>query len=133
MQVNKLSLFQWAVGACDACTGFLLLIAPAWTVEHMGVTQVSMQTDMLSYVGVFVMAVGWSYFLVRADQLEQWKMQWKVTSMMRLLVALFLAWKMAFSGWDASWFTVLLTDLAVGLTQVTGLRLGWLSKGDRAS
>jgi hypothetical protein len=127
--MNKLKLFQWAVGACDACTGILLVLAPAWTLHLMGMVNRPSPVDTISFVGVFVMAVGVSYFLVSDEDVGGWKMQWKVTALVRLSVAGFLAWKIFASsgaGWETRWLSVLLTDLVIASVQIVGLKRKWL-------
>jgi hypothetical protein len=126
MMKNKLQLFQWAVGACDASTGILLVAAPAWTLHLMGMTKILSPPDIISFVGVFVMAVGLSYFLVKEKDVAGWEMQWRVTAMIRVCVACFLAWKIAGEGWEVRWLTVLITDATIATIQVLGLKRGWL-------
>lgn len=130
MNMNRIKLFQWAVGACDASTGLLLVLAPAWTLRLMGIGSLPEPADIISFVGIFVFAVGISYFLVSADDVAGWKMQWKVTALVRLLVAAFLLWKIFVVGWEVKWISVLLTDLIIALIQISGLKLRWLG-GER--
>ena len=125
---NKLRLFQWSVGACDALTGILLVAAPQATLSLMGMEKSAEEAVPFSFVGIFVMAVGLSYFLPRETDLAGWKMQWKVTALMRLFVALFLLGNITLAGWDSQWLTVLFTDLIVGSVQFLGLKKGWLEK-----
>ncbi len=86
---------------------------------------------MVSWVGVFVFAVGVSYFLVswRSDgesDLAAWRMQWKMTGVARLAVGSFVAWQIVAGGLEATWNTVALTDFLVAGAQFAGLGLGWL-------
>ena len=124
----KLKLFQWAVGACDACTGILLVFAPLWTLQLMGMKNIPDPADIVSFVGVFVMAVGLSYFLVNAAEPKGWKMQWKITALVRLSVACFLSWKIFGQGWEMPWVTVLVTDLVIAAVQLAGLKQGWIGE-----
>jgi hypothetical protein len=126
MKANQIKLFQWGVGACDASTGLLLVIAPVWTLHLMGIETLPEPADIISFVGIFVFAVGLSYFLVNSDDLAGWKMQWKITALVRLLVAVFLLWKIMVTGWEIRWVSVLLTDLVVASIQILGLKRGWL-------
>ena len=125
---NQIQWFQWAVGACDAFTGILLVLAPVWTLKLMGMKEIPVPADTMSFVGIFVMAVGLSYFLTKKDDLIGWEMQWKLTALVRLCVAAFLSWKLLAGGWEMPWITVLLTDLIVGGIQLTGLKREWLDK-----
>lgn len=125
---HKLKLFQWAVGACDASTGVLLVFAPVWTLHLMGMKNIPNPADIISFVGIFVMAVGVSYFLVNREDVSGWKMQWKVTSLVRLSVACFLTWKILGANWEMLWATVLLTDLVIAGIQIFGLKNGWLDR-----
>lgn len=125
--IVKLKFYQWAVGACDTCTGLLLVAAPAFTFKLMGMGDLSGEVSVYSFVGIFVMAVGLSYFLTKTCDLQGWKMQWKVTALVRCAVALFLTYKIA-TGWDWRWVSVVLTDAVFGVTQLIGLKKGWLDK-----
>jgi len=127
---HKLKLFQWAVGACDACTGILLVFAPVWTLHLMGMKNIPDPADIISFVGIFVAAVGVSYFLVNREDVAGWKMQWKVTALVRLSVACFLTWKIFGAHWEMRWITVLLTDLVIAAVQIVGLKRGWLDHRD---
>ena len=124
---NKLQLIQRGIGAMDACTGILLVIAPVWTLHLMGMQNIPTPADIISFVGVFVMAVGISYFLTSDRDLPGWKMQWKVTALVRLSVGCFLAWKIFGQGWEIRWVSVLLTDFSVAIFQLVGLKKGWLN------
>lgn len=123
---SKIKLYQWAVGGMDACTGFLLVFFPVWTLHLMGMKRIPDPADIISFVGIFVMAVGLSYFLVREKDPIGWEMQWKVTGLMRACVAGFLAWKIFFCGWEVRWATVLFTDISIAVVQFAGLKKGWL-------
>ena len=126
---HKIKLYQWGVGGMDACAGFLLVFFPAWTLNLMGMTQVPEPVDIISFVGIFVMAVGLSYFLVREKDVVGWEMQWRVSGVMRACVACFLAWKIFGSDWEIRWATVLFTDVSIAVVQFTGLKKGWLGNG----
>ena len=128
--MNKLKLFQWAVGAYDASTGILLVLAPVWTLHLMGMKNIPDPADIISFVGIFVAAVGVSYFLVHREDVVGWKMQWKVTALVRLSVACFLTWKIFGANWETRWITVLLTDLVIAAVQIVGLKRGWLDHRD---
>ena len=63
-RVDFLRFWSVAVGAMDALTGILLMFAPGLVVRMLGVAAPS--TDalvFLSWIGVFVTAVGLSYAL----------------------------------------------------------------------
>lgn len=125
--IAKLKFYQWAVGACDATTGLLLVITPSFTFKLMGMGNIAGDLGVYSFVGAFVMAVGLSYFLTKPTDIQGWKMQWKLTAMVRCIVALFLIYKIA-TGWDWRWISVVMTDAVFGLTQLVGLKKGWLDK-----
>ena len=57
--------FQLAVGAMDSVTGVLLVVAPIFTLRMMSVKEEVASSLMVSWVGVFVLSVGLSYFFVR--------------------------------------------------------------------
>lgn len=132
--MKVLRVLQALVGAMDTLTGVLLVVAPAHTLRLMGIREVPESMTMVSWVGVFVFAVGLSYFLVgwkgeRAEDLAEWRMQWKLTGVVRLAVGTFVAWRIVAGDLESTWKTVALTDFVVAGAQFLGLGRGWLSRG----
>ena len=128
-----LRVVQALVGAMDTLTGVLLVAAPAFTLRLMGIREVPESLAMVSWVGIFVFAVGLSYFLVNwrgesAADLAGWRMQWKITGVVRLAVGTFVAWQIVAGGLETTWKTVAMTDFLVAGAQFLGLAQGWLKE-----
>jgi hypothetical protein len=128
-----LLLYQYTAGLCDAITGLLLIATPEWTLHLMGLTVIPQPVAFVRYIGVFVLSVGLSYILaavrwpLTARAHIGWSTQWKITAMIRALVALFVVWQVATAGIEARWITVAFSDGAFAIIQWIGLRNGWLA------
>lgn len=130
-----LPAYQWLAGLCDAATGVSLLLAPRWTLTLMGVRVVPEPLDFASFVGVFVLGVGSIYLWAARLPLDRahaghWQTAWRITALVRTLVAGFLTWKLCAARLEMAWLTVALTDGSLAAFQWTGLNRGWLEFGD---
>lgn len=131
---QALVLYQCAAGLCDATTGLLLIAAPASTLGLMGLTVIPQPDAFLRYIGVFVFSVGLTYLwtVLRWPLNDRatlvWSTQWKITALIRLLVALFVVWQVATHAIEVRWMTVALSDGAFAAIQVIGLQRGWLQR-----
>lgn len=127
--------FQYAAGLCDTCTGLLLIAAPELAVRMMRVETAPSPIVFLSYIGVFVLAVGLSYLWIAwRSPLSQetalaWKTQWQITALIRSAIAVFLAVAIAAHQLDIAWLLVAFTDGVVACIQWLGLYRGWLAHG----
>jgi hypothetical protein len=128
--------YQWVAGLCDTSTGLLLIAAPAWALHIMGLSVIPQPAAFVRYIGVFVLSVGLTYLwaavkwpLSPRDNIA-WSTQWKITALIRTLVALFILWQVATAAIESRWITVAFSDGAFAIIQWIGLRKGWL---DRAS
>jgi hypothetical protein len=129
-----LILYQYVAGLCDASTGLLLIAAPAWTLGLMGLTIIPQPIAFVRYIGVFVLSVGLTYLWAaigwplteRAH--VAWSTQWKITALIRTLVALFVVWQVASAAIEVGWISVALSDAVFALIQWTGLAKGWLAR-----
>ena len=129
-----LIFYQYVAGLCDASTGLLLIAAPAWTLGLMGITIIPQPIAFIRYIGVFVLSAGLTYLWAamgwplteRAH--VAWSTQWKITALIRTLVALFVVWQVASTAIEVRWVSVALTDAAFALIQWTGLAKGWLAR-----
>jgi hypothetical protein len=111
----------------DTVTGVLLVTAPLATLALMGITEAPASPEFLSWVGVFVLAIGLSYFLVGGIPRTEaaaagWRMQWKITALARFAVAAFVVTKFATGDLELAWLSVAATDAVVAVLQVIGLR-----------
>jgi hypothetical protein len=130
---SLLLLYQYIAGLCDSTTGLLLIAAPEWTLHLIGLTEIPRPIAFVRYIGVFVFSVGLSYLWaatrwpLTARAHIGWSTQWKITAMIRTLVALFVAWQVAAAGIEGKWITVALSDGAFAIFQWIGLQQGWLA------
>jgi hypothetical protein len=125
--------YQLLTGASDTSTGVLLIIAPSTTLYLMRLHASPESLPFLSYVGVFVLAVGiaclYGASLLTSYPVLVQKLQtvWLLTAITRGLVAVFVIAKVFSGSLEPGWITVALTDCAFALLQVIGLARGWLS------
>ncbi len=118
---NLITIFHYGTGLMDAVTGFCLLFFPLWTLELMKVIGRTEDANLISYIGVFVLTVGCSHFFagrfpIDMVSIERWKTIWKISSLVRFSVALFVLSKVLTSQLDTAWISVTLTDFSVALT-----------------
>jgi hypothetical protein len=123
--------YQCLAGLSDTATGWLLLLAPQWTLNLMGVRNLPQPIEFASFVGVFVLGVGLTYLYamripLNAANAPRWQTAWVVTALIRTLVAAFLLAEILHGRMERAWFTVALADGALALIQWTGLTMGWL-------
>ena len=129
-----LILYQYAAGLCDVSTGLLLIAVPAWTLGVMGLTIIPQPVAFVRYIGVFVLSLGLTYLwaaigwpLTEGTHIA-WSTQWKITALIRTLIALFVIWQVASAAIEVRWMSVGLTDAVLALIQWTGLAKGWLAR-----
>ncbi|HEY1895597.1 MAG TPA: hypothetical protein VGG62_04960 [Terracidiphilus sp.] len=129
-----LILYQYIAGLCDTATGLLLIVAPASTLRLVGLTIIPEPVVFVRYIGVFVLSVGLTYlWAVARWPLTShahigWSTQWKITALVRTLVAVFVVWQIASSALEGRWISVALSDGAFATIQWIGLRKGWLER-----
>ncbi|HEY3627356.1 MAG TPA: hypothetical protein VGL00_13765 [Terracidiphilus sp.] len=128
-----LILYQYVAGFSDTATGLLLVGFPGFTFHLMGLT-VFPQPAFVRYIGVFVLCVGLSYLwaAIRWPLNELgvmvWVTQWKITALMRGMVALFLIWQWMVQGVEAHWASVIVFDGAFAAFQIIGIEQGWIER-----
>jgi len=124
-RLKFIRLWSLAVGGMDACTGLLLVFAPAQTLRLMQVPEVAPAALIfLSWMGVFIGSVGLSYALVLKGSREA-ETVWTFTTVVRLAVAFFLVVEICSGKLPSAWLLVALTDGVVALGQWAVLRAGW--------
>ena len=132
--MNKQQLVIWwslAVGAMDAVTGLLLVVAPAFVLKLLGIPVPSPDALVfLSWMGVFVAGVGLSYGLVLIDR-KSGPTVWMITALVRVLVGVFVSWRIMDGSLVPLWAVVALTDLIVASGQLALLRAGWWEEARR--
>lgn len=119
-----------AVGSMDACTGLLLMVAPELTLRLMGLQSIGAEAQVfLSWMGAFVFAVGVSYFLALRDETsQQGEIIWKITALVRAVIACFVVTKVVQGSLELLWLSVAATDALVALVQVIGINKRWWQK-----
>jgi len=131
--MNRLKfLYLWsvAVGAMDAVTGLLLIFAPALVLKMLFISAPPAEAWVfLSWMGVFITGVGLCYGYVFKGAREA-EVVWRITANIRLLVGVFLCWKILAGNLAPAWGLVACTDLLVAAGQLIVLKLGWW-KGER--
>lgn len=126
-------LIGWsvAVGAMDALTGLLLVVTPAATLQLLNIVPPSADALIfLSWIGVFVGAVGLSYGLVLINR-RRGSTVWMFTALVRVLVGVFVVCQIAADNLSLQWVAVALTDLLVAGVQLTVLRARWWEEARR--
>jgi hypothetical protein len=78
----------------------------------------------LSWIGVFVMSVGLSYGLALGKR-GRAEAVWVFTSLVRIMVAVFLMVRILDGSLQRAWALVALSDAVVALIQIAILRAGW--------
>lgn len=131
---QMLSIYQFIAGLCDAGTGLLLVGFPDYTLSRLMGLAVVPQRPFIRFIGVFVLSVGITYFwtLFRYPLHDHgglvWLTQWKITALIRTLVALFVVWQVGAHTIDFRWMTVALTDGVFAAIQMVGLEQGWIER-----
>ncbi len=129
---QRLTLYQYIAGICDGFTGLLMVGFPGFTLSLLGLTDVP--GPYARFIGVFVLSVGLTYLwtVIRwpltGHAAQVWLTQWKITALIRLLVALFLLWQVASHSLQFRWMTVSLTDGLFAAIQIIGLEQGWIER-----
>jgi hypothetical protein len=130
---KKQFIIGWsvAVGAMDALTGLLLVVAPAQVLQMLGIERPAPDALVfLSWMGVFVAGVGLSYTMVMGDW-RQGRAVWMFTSLVRALVAVFIVWRITDGSLAPAWVTVALADFLVAVVQTAVVRAGWWEERHR--
>ena len=121
-----LRFWSLAVGAMDAITGLLLVVAPEFVLRLLRIGPPSPDALIyVSWIGVFVMAVGLSYGLALGKHRGRGEAVWMFTALARILVAVFLTTKITAGVMVPAWAAVAFSDGVVALVQMAILRKGW--------
>lgn len=126
--MKKSSILKWwsvGAGGMDALTGLLLIVAPLWVLRTLGISPLADESLLfLSWVGVFVLAVGTSYGLTLTGR-ARGETVWMFTAWVRGLVAVFLTIKVMTSAMEPAWWLVAASDGVVAVFQGVILAAGW--------
>lgn len=129
-----LTAYQYVAGICDTCTGLFVVAFPVFTLSHMGLTVFPQPLAFARYLGVFVLAVGLTYLWtvirwpLNKPTILVWLTQWKITALIRSLVAIFLIWQFLFHQVEAGWISVIVLDGVFAAVQFIGLEQGWIER-----
>ncbi len=124
--------YQLLTGIMDTSTGLLLIVAPELTLRLMRLQTSVNALPYLSFVGVFVLAVGiaclYGAWLARPINPEpRLEVVWLLTAITRGLVAIFVASKIVLGALEPGWTMVAVADGALAMLQMIGLSRGWLA------
>jgi hypothetical protein len=124
-KVKFLRFWSVAVGSMDAVTGLLLVFVLALVLRMLKIEPPSPDAGVfLSWIGVFVTAVGLSYGMALGGRTHGATV-WAFTALVRILVALFLVVRILDGTMDRAWALVGASDGIVGVLQILILRAGW--------
>jgi hypothetical protein len=124
-RIPFLYLWSLVMGVMDACTGILLATVPDLTLALMRVPPVhSTALVFISWMGVFITGVGLSYGLVFRGHREG-ETVWIFTAVVRTLVTLFVAERIASGGLPSAWALVAVADGVVAAVQWALVAAGW--------
>lgn len=133
--MNKLTFLKFwsvAVGSMDALTGLLLIFVPDLVLRMLKIDPPSADAMVfISWIGVFVMSVGLSYGLALGGRRSRGEAVWMFTSLVRIMVAVFLTTKILGGSLQMAWMLVAAADASVALVQVVILRKRWWREGAR--
>ncbi len=124
-QTKFLRFWSVAMGSMDALTGLLLIVFPLGVLRLLGIAPPSADAVVfLSWIGVFVMAVGLSYGLALGKR-ARGETVWIFTAVVRILVAVFLTARILDGSLEKAWAWVAVADASVAVVQGLILRAGW--------
>jgi len=103
------------VGLMDLCTGLVLIFAPGLVFFVFGMSVDEAAMDFVNWVGAFVFAVGLSY--AWALSRESMSVIWKITGLVRSVIAVFLIGKVLAGSMPANWLGVAVCDGLVAIVQ----------------
>ncbi|BET68586.1 hypothetical protein ASA1KI_35040 [Opitutales bacterium ASA1] len=124
------SLARWysrAVGAMDATTGVLLMLAPAWTVSLFGAELPVGDDVSMRFVGAFVCGVGLVYLWAAVGGNTRGRecrlgTVWRVTAIVRAVVCAFVTWAVLEGRLGMAWSVVALSDGLLAALQMLFVR-----------
>lgn len=125
-KTSILKFWSVAVGSMDGVTGLLLIFTPELVLRLLRIEALSPDAMIfLSWIGVFVMAVGLSYGLALGKRRGAGEAVWMFTALVRILVAVFLVIQITIGEMAPSWALVAFSDGLVAMVQMVILRKGW--------
>lgn len=122
-------LYNLFAGLLDSLTGIVLIFNPVFILSIMGISESFDSIVFIKYVGVFVFSTGASYFFTFAEKyfkipsLSLSILIWHITSLTRILVAIFVFLKVLQGELSIPWLLVGFSDLSLALFQVYLIQL----------
>jgi hypothetical protein len=120
----KMNVKSWSLiaGWMDASTGLMLIFAPKLSLYVMKIPPLDPASLVfLQWIGAFVGSVGLSYlFALRSEQDRV--VVWKITALIRFIIAAFVVVMIAQGKLIPSWWNVAATDFIIALVQILWLR-----------
>jgi hypothetical protein len=113
------AIWSLGVGLMDLCTGLVLIFSPALVFSVFGLNVDEAAMDFVNWVGAFVFAVGLSY--AWALSREDLPIVWKITGLIRSVIAVFLIAKVLSGSMPANWLGVALCDGFFAMVQFGAL------------
>lgn len=121
-----LKVWSIGMGAMDAMTGVLLILVPEQVLGLLKIEPPSPDALVfLSWIGVFVMAVGLSYGMALGKSSSQGETVWAFTALVRIMVAIFLTFMIIGGALPVAWAVVAVSDGLVAVVQIGIVRKGW--------
>ena len=120
---NWVYILMLLAGLMDAVTGALLLAAPLWTLDLMGVAVLPVEPVFQRWIGAFVCSVGCSYLLpfrwpAGAGRDQRAVGILTMATVVRIFIAAFSGAAIAVGALDRSWLSVPLTDATLAILQL---------------
>lgn len=125
-KLNFLKIWSVMAGGMDAFTGLLLIFTPATVLRLLRIEAPGADAMVyLSWIGVFVLAVGLSYGLALGKHRGRGEAVWLFTALVRILVAVFIVTQITRKTMAPAWIVVALSDGIVATVQMVILRRNW--------
>lgn len=120
-------VYSACAGACDALTGLLLMLAPAFTLRLMLIPEAVAEPVYIRFIGAFVFAIGSSYFLpyLQMDpgkRADRFVAMLEFTMFVRICIAAFSLTAILSGHLGTAWISVSATDTVLATTQAILLR-----------
>ena len=123
-------------GLMDSASGSLLLLAPQFALQLMGVPPVVAEAWIfVRFIGAFVFSVGCLYLFALVPVITANRWGWMsgvfaVTAWVRAVICLFTTVAIISGALSLAWWSVPLSDGLLALIQVWAIGKGWLQSRD---
>ncbi|MBC8126933.1 MAG: hypothetical protein H8M99_07300 [Gloeobacteraceae cyanobacterium ES-bin-144] len=124
---HAILLKTWSIiiGVMEVLTGLIFILAPGSVLRLLKVEFPSQEALVfLSWIGVFIMAVGLSYGLALRHR-ARGETVWAFTSLVSIMIVVFLTWHILDETMRREWAVLVMIHATVALVQVSILRAKW--------